>query len=121
MAGGTEQCHSRLIDFADRTGLELHLLHYPPYHSKYNPIEHVWGVLEQHWNGTLLTDLETAMHWAGTMTWGGQCPEVVALDRCYEKGATVEDREWRLLEARLERSATLPKWDVIIKPKPLPG
>ena len=51
----------------------------------------------------------------------GQPPEVVSLDRPYEKGTTVEDREWRLLEARLERSATLPKRDVVIKPRPQAG
>jgi transposase len=26
----------------------------PPDHSKYNPIERCWGILENHWNGTLL-------------------------------------------------------------------
>jgi len=120
-ASNRRQWIKRLIDFADRTGLEIHLLHYPPYHSKYNPIERVWGILEQHWNGTLLKDLETAMQWAATMTWDGQRPEVLSLDRRYEKGATVDQREWRLLEALLERSATLPKWDVVIKPKPQAG
>ncbi|NRB09761.1 MAG: hypothetical protein HRU34_23665, partial [Richelia sp.] len=26
-------------------------LYYAPYHSKYNPIEGCWGILDQHWNG----------------------------------------------------------------------
>jgi Rhodopirellula transposase DDE domain len=47
----------RLVAFAQRTHLEIHLVYYPPYHSKYNPIERVWGILENHWNGTLLTTL----------------------------------------------------------------
>ena len=59
----------RLVGFAQRTGLEIHLVYYPPYHSKYNPIERVWGVLEMHWNGTLLTSLDVAMNWAASMTW----------------------------------------------------
>jgi transposase len=29
----------RLVEFADWSGLELRLIYYPPYHSKYNPIE----------------------------------------------------------------------------------
>jgi hypothetical protein len=40
------ECHSRrtqfmhrLVAFADRSGLRLTLAYYPPYHSKYNPIE----------------------------------------------------------------------------------
>ncbi len=45
-ASNRRQWIKRLIDFADRTGLEIHLLHYPPYHSQYNPIERVWGVLK---------------------------------------------------------------------------
>jgi hypothetical protein len=115
-ASNRRQWIKRLIDFADSTGLEIHLLHYPPYHSKYNPVERVWGILERHWNGTLLIDLQTAMSWAATMTWKGQHPEVLSLDKAYQKGATVSDKEWRLLHARLERSPTLPKWDVVIKP-----
>ncbi|CDN10691.1 Mobile element protein [Richelia intracellularis] len=27
------------------------MLYYPPYHSKYNPIEGCWDILHQHWNG----------------------------------------------------------------------
>ena len=30
------------------------LAYYPPYHSKYNPIERLWGILENHWNGEVL-------------------------------------------------------------------
>ena len=38
----------RLVGFADETGLEIELVYLPPYHSKYNPTERGWGVLEQH-------------------------------------------------------------------------
>ncbi len=31
------------------------------YHSKYNPVERCWSCLERHWNGTLLTDVNTAL------------------------------------------------------------
>jgi hypothetical protein len=57
-----------LVEFADRHGLTIQLVYSPPYHSKYNPIERCWGVLERHWNGTLLNPIETALRWAGTMT-----------------------------------------------------
>lgn len=117
-ASNRRQWIKRLIAFADRTGLEIQLVYYPPYHSKYNPIERVWGILEMHWNGTLLTDLATAMHWAGTMTWNGVPPQVFHIDNTYEKGVTLPDQEWEQLQARLERSPTLPKWDVIIRPMP---
>ena len=45
----------RLVEFSDRHQLTLELAYYPPYHSKYNLIERCWGILENHWNGTLLT------------------------------------------------------------------
>ena len=110
----------RLVEFAQRTGLEIHLVYYPPYHSKYNPIERVWGILEKHWNGTLLTDLGVAMGWASTMTWNEQHPEVVHLDRDYRKGVKVSKADMVQVNAHLHRSSTLPKWDVIIKPSLLP-
>ncbi len=45
----------RMVEFADRHDLEIVLVYYPPYRSKYNPIKRCWGILEEHWNGTLLT------------------------------------------------------------------
>jgi len=45
---------ARLVRFVADYGLTVRLAYYPPYHSKYNPVERCWGILEQHWNGTLL-------------------------------------------------------------------
>ena len=115
-ASNRRQWIKRLLGFADKTGLEIQLVHCPPYHSKYNPIERVWGILEEHWNGTLLTSLKVAMQWASTMTWNGKSPKVLQIDKTYEKGVTISDKEWAQLQIRLERSPTLPKWDVLIKP-----
>ena len=44
----------RLVQFVQQTGLSVQLAYYPPYHSKYNPVERCWGVLENHWNGDWL-------------------------------------------------------------------
>src|SRR5206468_12983045 len=44
----------RLVQFAADAGLTVRLASYPSYHSKDNPVERCWGILEQHWNGTLL-------------------------------------------------------------------
>ncbi|MFL6186109.1 MAG: ISAzo13-like element transposase-related protein, partial [Actinomycetes bacterium] len=43
----------RLVQFAQQFHLTVRLAYYPPYHSKYNPVERCWGILEQHWNGAL--------------------------------------------------------------------
>ena len=59
----------RILEFADYTGMKIQLLYYPPYHSKYNPIERCWGILELHWNGAFLTKTDTMLKWARTMVW----------------------------------------------------
>ena len=106
----------RMTEFVDKTGLKLRLIYYPPYHSKYNPIERCWGILEEHWNGTLLSSIEKALEWAGTMTWNGVRPVVHLLDAIYQKGVTLTKEAMKIYEDRIERSETLPMWDVTIKP-----
>ena len=112
------QFMKRMVEFSDRHQLILELAYYPPYHSKYNLIERCWGILENHWNGTLLTSIETALNWAQTMTWRGVTPIVHLLDRVYDKGVRVSRSAFRPIAARLERSPTLSKWSVVIPPHP---
>ena len=107
----------RLVAFSDRHQLTLELAYYPQYHSKYNLIERCWGVLENHWSGTLLASVETALKWAKTMTWRGVAPVVHLLDRIYETGVRIAPRIFRPIAARMERSALLPKWSVVIHPE----
>ena len=107
----------RMTEFADSANLEIRLVYYPPYHSKYNPVERVWGILENHWNGTLLNSVETALNWAGTMTWNGIRPIIHFLDKIYEKGKKLTKKEMEQYEGRLNRSEKLPKWDVTILPQ----
>ena len=57
-SGVRPQFLNRVVAFSDQIGQPIQLLYYPPYHSKYNPIERCWGILEQHWNGTLLSGCE---------------------------------------------------------------
>lgn len=107
----------RLVEFADRYDLRIRLVYYPPYHSKYNPIERCWGILENHWNGTLLESVETTLNWAKTMTWKGLHPIVHLLEGTYETGVRVAKKAFKQFQQRLERSETLPKWSLNIEPK----
>jgi transposase len=111
------QFMKRLVAFSDRSQLTLELAYYPPYHSKYNLIERCWGILENHWNGALLTSIPTALEWAKTMTWRGVAPIVHLMDRVYETGVRLLPRDFRPIAARLERSISLPKWSLIIVPQ----
>src|SRR5664280_1036180 len=70
------QFMKRMIEFADKNNLEIVLAYYPPYHSKYNPVERCWGILENHWSATLLDTTEITLEWAKTMTWKGISPVI---------------------------------------------
>ena len=106
----------RMIEFCDKTGLKIQLAYYPPYHSKYNLIERCWGVLEMHWNGTLLSSIHKAIRWAETMTWNGAHPTVHLIDKVYQKGVKLTKEAMKICEERIERLGNLPKWDVTIEP-----
>jgi transposase len=112
------QFMKRMTEFADQFQLTVQLAYYPPYHSKYNPIERVWGVLEQHWNGSLLDTIETVLKFAQTMTWNGVRPVVELVKKAYEKGIKLTKKEMDELEKRFERLSGLDKWFVKIAPIP---
>ena len=117
IASHRTQFIKRLVEFADRHDLPIRLVYYPPYHSKYNPIERCWGALERHWNDTLLNTIETALGWAGTMTWKGCHPFIKLLEGFYEKGVRLSRKTLEVYEQRIERSNNLPRWNVVIRPQ----
>jgi len=104
----------RLTEFADKHDLEIILAYYPPYHSKYNPVERCWGILENHWSGTLLSTLEIAIAWAKTMTWRGHHPVVELLETVYKKGVKLSKKVFQSVEDRIKRHSSLPKYCVTI-------
>jgi hypothetical protein len=108
----------RLVQFAAASGLTVRLAYYPPYHSKYNPIERCWGVLEQHWNGTLLDSLDAVLGLAASMTWRGLRPSVALVTTAYERGVTLTKAAMAEVEARLTRHPTLGTWFIDIHPPP---
>ncbi len=115
-SGTRTQFLKRMIEFADWTGLEIRLVYYPPYHSKYNPIERCWSSLEKKWGGVLLNCLKVIMQMALRMRWRGLPPVVKRLQGEYPDGIKLSRKEMKPYEARLERSKTLPKYDVKIRP-----
>jgi len=115
-SGVRTQFLKRLVDFVDHTGKIVQLLYYPPYHSKYNPIERCWGILEQHWNGAKLVTAETMLEWAKSMTWKGIQPVVNLSKTVYQKGISLSKVAMQAIEARLERNPILPKWDILVRP-----
>ena len=76
------------MQWAQATELTVELVYYPPYHSKYNPIERCWGVLEVYWNGELLDSEEAVLGFAANMTYAGRHPHV---DRVTQRTAVACD------------------------------
>jgi hypothetical protein len=110
------QLMNRLTAFADPHKLTLQLAYYPPYHSKYNPIERVWGGLEQHWNGSLLDSIDTVLAFARSFTWCTKQPVVTHLDRIYATGVKLSQKAMAQLEERFQRLSDLEKWFVSTSP-----
>jgi Rhodopirellula transposase DDE domain len=115
-SGVRTQFLHRRVQLVDTIGKPVQLLYYPPYHSKYNPIERCWGILELHWNGTQLRTVDTLLEWAQSMTWKGLKPVVELSRKVYAKGVTLSKTAMQAVEARLERNPLLPKWDILIHP-----
>lgn len=108
------QFMKRLVEFAQTNQLEVQLAYYPPYHSKYNPIERVWACLEHHWNGSLLDEVDTAVQFAKTMTWKGKPPVVKVVTKTYQTGVKLTKIAMAVVESQLERLAGLGKWFIKI-------
>lgn len=100
----------RMVGFACDHELLIRLAYYPPYHSKYNAIERCWGILENHWNGEILDNIETALGFARSMTWNGKHPVVEIIDGMYQRGIRLSARLMKEIEAQVERLPKLGKW-----------
>jgi hypothetical protein len=116
-ASNRTQFMMRIVEFADRHNLEVVLAYYPPYYSKYNPIERCWGVLENHWSGTLLNTIEVTVEWAKTMTWKGVKPVVKLVETVYKKGVRITKKVFKTIADRINRDEALPKYYVTIQPQ----
>ena len=128
------QFMNRLVQFSDRSGLDIELVYYPPYHSKYNPIERCWGILESHWNGAILSSVEVALRWAALgsvgqrwaalgsdddVAWRGVPPLIEVIDGVYDRGVTIARKAFLPILDRLDKSNTLKKWSVKISAQPV--
>jgi len=106
----------RIVELSQQIGLRIRLIYYPPYHSKYNPIERCWAALEHYWNGAILDSVEAAVNWAANMTWKGLKPIVNLVETIYEKGTKVHPDQLKQYQPFWKRSETLPRWDITIDP-----
>jgi len=109
----------RIVAFTQTHQINVRLAYYPPYHSKYNPVERCWGVLEQHWNGSILDTVETIVQFTQTMAWKGTAPIVQLVTATYAKGISLTRAAMAKVEAQVRRLAGLEPWfvDILCAPK----
>lgn len=96
--------------------ITIKLAYYPPYHSKYNPIERVFGVLENYWNGDPLRTVKKALSMAEGMTYKGVHPVVKLITKAYAKGVKLSNQVRCHYEQALQRLSELRKWFITINP-----
>ncbi len=106
----------RMILLAQREQITVELCYYPPYHSKYNPIERCWGILENHWRGELLDSEEAVIGHARSMTYNGVHPHVGLSEKGYPIGVKLTAAGLDSLEKLVQRQPGLEKWFVTIPP-----
>ena len=108
----------RIVAFVAQFGVSVRLAYYPPYHSKYNAVERCWGILELHWNGSLLDSLEAVVAHTASMTWKGVHPAVALVTTTYQTGVTLTKEAMAAVEAQVLRLPDLGKWfvDILYQP-----
>ena len=115
-SGVRSQWLKRLVALSAQEDITIQLAYYPPYHSKYNPIERVFGVLENYWNGDPLRTVEKALGLAEGMTYKGIHPVAKLVTEVYNKGVKLSAQVRCLYEKALDRLQNLQKWFITITP-----
>ncbi len=103
---------------SQKLGWVVVLAFYPPYHSKYNPIERLWGILENYWRGELLDSEEAVLGYAGHMTYNQVHPRIYRVTKEYAKGVKRTKAQKKRLEQHLKRKPGIEKWAIENAPLP---
>lgn len=107
-----------LVDLSNKYQIEIELVYYPPYHSKYNPIERLWARLEMMWNGMLLTTKTICNKVMSQLTWKKVKAKVKYITKEYEKGITYSKEVMKKYEGiNIHRNSELKKWSIVITPE----
>jgi hypothetical protein len=118
--GGSNRSRVRLWKvclqrFADRTGLDVTVCHYPPGTSKWNKGEHrLFSYISMNWRGQSLTTYTTVIELIGHTTTKSGLHVTAKLDtKQYATKVKVPDEE--IEQVRLERHAFHPDWNYTIR------
>ena len=120
-SGGSNGYRNRLFklqlqDFANQSGLEVHVSHLPPGTSKWNKIEHrMFCYISSHWRGQPLISIETVISLIGsTTTTNGLKIVCVKDDSVYSIGKKVNDEDFATINIKYDKICS--DWNYIIYP-----
>ncbi|WPL14132.1 ISAzo13 family transposase [Thiorhodovibrio litoralis] len=105
-----------LIDLSARLGLRLRIAHYPPYTSKWNPIEHrLFSQIERRWRGVILDTPQKALSTLEqTRTKTGLHVVGQILDQCYEIGRTCSETFRSIKDNFIRHDTVLGGWNYVV-------
>lgn len=105
-----------LQEFANETGLEIHVSHFPPGTSKWNKIEHrLFSYISKNWRGRPLETLEVIVSLiAGTTTKSGLKVQCKLDESEYMKGIKIADDQMAALNH--QKKEWHGEWNYIISP-----
>jgi hypothetical protein len=118
---GTNSSRSRLWkyclqEFANETGLTIHVNHFPPSTSKWNKIEHrLFNLISMNWKGQPLVSLEVIINLIGNTTSRTGLKVYAMEDRnTYQTKRKISNEEMAALN--ILPKDILEKWNYTIKP-----
>jgi hypothetical protein len=107
--------------FADESGLNITVCHYPRGASKWNDVEHrLFGPISINWSGQPLRRVDLMLNAIRGTTNAGGLKVTAQLDRRrYATKIKISDREMK--ELNLKRHKTCPNWNYTITPRTKTG
>ena len=101
---------------SDELGIEIRIAHYPPYTSKYNPIEHRWfSHVSKACQGVIFSSIELVNEVMGkTKTSMGLKVFTSILDKTFETGRKVAEGFKKIMRIKFEEF--LPQWNYVAHP-----
>lgn len=107
-----------LMDLANKLGIRLLVVHYPPYCSKFNPIEHrLFSQVTRSWNGAPLLNLQNAADRAAmTTTKKGLKVHVHINSKTYDIKRPIDESYQKRLARQVVFAPELGKWNYLVKP-----
>ena len=120
-AGGANAARSlrfkeALVGLSARLGLPLRIAHYPPYTSKWNPIEHrLFSHVERALRGVMLDCHDTALQAVErTRTQTGLQVKARILDKAYEVGRKCSDSFRDIKDQLIRHDDILGQWNYVV-------